>query len=134
MGAAAMVALLFVGRLVARDPVCQLSTHMLDVARGVPAERVSVTLSKRTPGGDWQSLAERRTDRNGRIADLLPVGAPNANDGVYKLHFETEPYFAAQGQPSIYPFVEVIFRIEGDGHYHIPITMSANGYATYRGN
>ena len=48
--------------------------------------------------------------------------------------FETEAYFARQGLRSIYPWVEVTFRIEGDDHYHIPITMSANGYATYRGN
>lgn len=79
-------------------------------------------------------MAERRTDANGRIADLLPHGVPGANDGLYRLRFETEPYFAAQGLRSIYPYVEVTFRIEGDGHYHIPITMSANGYSTYRGN
>ena len=69
-----------------------------------------------------------------RSGDLLPVGEPRGNDGVYKLKFETEPYFEAHGEESIYPFVEVVFRIEGDGHYHIPITMSANGYSTYRGN
>ncbi|MCY6293643.1 hydroxyisourate hydrolase [Bacteroides fragilis] len=50
------------------------------------------------------------------------------------LKFYTEPYFLEQGLKSIYPFVEVIFRIEGKKHYHIPITMSANGYSTYRGN
>lgn len=43
-------------------------------------------------------------------------------------------YFKQQGLDTIYPFVEVIFEIKGDSHYHIPITMSANGYGTYRGN
>ena len=56
------------------------------------------------------------------------------NTGIYMLKFYTEPYFLKQGLKSIYPFVEVIFRIEGKKHYHIPITMSANGYSTYRGN
>lgn len=134
MGAVAVVALLFAGRSVAQEPVCQLSTHMLDISRGTPAEGVAVSLYRQGPGGEWEPVAERRTDGKGRIGDLLPVGAPNGNDGLYRLRFETEAYFAAQGLASIYPFVEVTFRVKGDGHYHIPITMSANGYATYRGN
>ena len=114
----------------------QLSTHMLDVSQGTPARGVAVTLYESAPDTDagWRVAARRQTDRNGRIADLLPVGRPGANDGVYKLRFETEPYFTARNRTSIYPYVEVVFRIEGDGHYHIPITMSANGYSTYRGN
>lgn len=134
MGAAGLAVLLFVGRAEAQEPVCQLSTHMLDVSRGVPARGVSVTLYAADADAGWREVVSRATDRNGRIADLLPVAAPGGNDGVYKLRFETEPYFAEQGLTSIYPFVEVTFRIEGDGHYHIPITMSANGYSTYRGN
>lgn len=134
MGAVAVAALLFVGRLEAREPVCQLSTHMLDLTRGVPASGVAVSLLAEQPDGGWQLLAERRTDANGRVADLLPLGEPRGNEGVYRLRFETDPYFEALGEESIYPFVEVTFRIEGDGHYHIPITMSANGYSTYRGN
>lgn len=134
MGVAAFAALLFAGRLVAQEPVWQLSTHMLDITAGAPAEGVAVTLSRLSDEGVWEPLAERTTDRNGRVADLLPTAASHANDGTYKLRFATEPYFETRGQHSIYPFVEVVFRIEGDGHYHIPITMSANGYATYRGN
>lgn len=133
-GAAVLAALLFAGWSVAQEPVYQLSTHMLDVSRGIPAEGVAVSLSRQAADGEWALVAERRTDPNGRIADLLPVGEPDANNGIYRLRFETEPYFEALGQPSIYPFVEVVFRIDGNGHYHIPITMSANGYATYRGN
>lgn len=134
MGAVVLAALLFAGRLVAQEPVWQLSTHMLDVSAGAPARGVAVSLFRLSAEGEWTRLAERTTDRNGRVADLLPLAGTHGNDGVYKLRFETEPYFKARGEHSIYPFVEVVFRIEGDGHYHIPITMSANGYATYRGN
>lgn len=134
-GALALLALLLVGRTEAREPgTFQLSTHMLDISQGAPAPDVAVTLRAQEPDGSWRVVAERRTDANGRIADLLPHGAPGANDGLYRLHFETDPYFAAQGLRSIYPYVEVTFRIEGEGHYHIPIAMSANGYSTYRGN
>ena len=136
MGTAGLAVLLFAGRAVAQEPVYQLSTHMLDVSQGAPARGVAVTLYESAPDTDagWRVAARRQTDRNGRIADLLPVGRPGANDGVYTLRFETEPYFTARNRTSIYPYVEVVFRIEGDGHYHIPITMSANGYSTYRGN
>ncbi len=67
----------------------------------------------------------------------LPTCCPSAGSpttGSTGFRFETAPYFEALGERSIYPWVEVVFRIEGSGHYHIPITMSANGYATYRGN
>lgn len=130
--ASALLALLCVGSAWAAEPTFQLSTHMLDISRGEPARGVRVVLEERQADGGWLGVAERRTDANGRVADLLPSGQPN--DGVYRLRFETEPYFESQGLRSIYPWVEVTFRIEGEGHYHIPITMSANGYATYRGN
>ena len=132
-GALLLLSLGFAGTASAQESTCQLSTHMLDTSRGVPAADVRVTLSRLAEDGSWQPVAERRTDRNGRIADLLPLGG-QPNDGVYRLRFETAPYFEALGERSIYPWVEVVFRIEGSGHYHIPITMSANGYAPYRGN
>lgn len=113
-GALVLLALLLVGRTEAREPgTFQLSTHMLDISQGAPAPDVAVALCAQEPDGSWRVVAERRTDANGRIADLLPHGAPGANDGLYRLHFETDPYFAAQGLRSIYPYVEVTFRIEG---------------------
>ncbi|MCC7318781.1 MAG: hydroxyisourate hydrolase, partial [Bacteroidales bacterium] len=35
---------------------------------------------------------------------------------------------------SFYPFIEVVFQIKDESHYHVPITLSAFGYSTYRGN
>lgn len=111
----------------------QLSTHMLDISKGQPAPHVTVTLYKLDSITDnWKQITTGKTDENGRIANLLPL--PKDNSGIYKLKFETTPYFRAQNLKSIYPYVEVVFRIEGKRHYHIPITMSANGYSTYRGN
>lgn len=111
----------------------QLSTHMLDISKGQPAPNITVTLYKLDSiTGNWQSVTTGKTDGNGRITNLLP--STKDNTGIYKLKFETESYFKAQNLKSIYPYVEIIFRIEGQGHYHIPITMSANGYSTYRGN
>ena len=111
----------------------QLSTHILDVNRGVPAGGVPIHLFRLgSDGVTWTRVAEGVTDRNGRIGNFLPSG--QSNSGIYKLKFETGNYFRDQKLNSIYPFVEVVFEIKGNGHYHIPITISANGYATYRGN
>lgn len=110
----------------------QLSTHILDINKGLPAKEVSITLYKLNPANEWVKAASKITDENGRIPDFLPANKDNA--GTYKLKFETEPYFQEQGLKSIYPFVEIVFKIEGNSHYHIPITMSANGYSTYRGS
>lgn len=110
----------------------QLSTHILDVGRGRPAAGVLLLYRLSKQEDAWEKVGEGVTDRNGRIGNFLPQS--QSNDGIYKLRFETKEYFRKQKQESIYPFVEVVFEIRGSGHYHIPITMSANGYGTYRGN
>lgn len=110
----------------------QLSTHILDISKGEPAQGVDIALYKLGPADEWRQVASGKTNESGRIADFLPE--IQNNTGTYKLKFYTEPYFQAQRLKSIYPFVEIVFHIEGTGHYHIPITMSANGYSTYRGN
>lgn len=120
------------GTIHAQSAAYQLSTHILDINKGLPAKEVSITLYKFNPANEWVKVASKVTDENGRIPDFLPANKDNT--GTYKLKFETEPYFQAQGLKSIYPFVEIVFKIEGNSHYHIPITMSANGYSTYRGS
>ena len=56
------------------------------------------------------------------------------NSGIYKLTFHTSPYFKSLGQKSFYPFIEVVFELVDNEHYHVPITLSPFGYSTYRGN
>ena len=126
------LALLTVGANAAHAETYQLSTHILDITRGKPAPGVDIVLFKMDQGKDtWSRVADGRTDKNGRVANFLP-GKNNA--GIYKLRFEIAPYFKAHNEPSLYPFMEIVFAIEGTGHYHIPLTMTANGYSTYRGN
>ena len=110
----------------------QLSTHILDISQGKPASGVKIKLYQKNSENKWYKIASGITDKNGRIANFLPQNKDNS--GTYKLSFETKEYFAKQNIKSIYPYVDVVFQIDGDSHYHIPITMSANGYATYRGN
>ncbi|HEX7366116.1 MAG TPA: hydroxyisourate hydrolase [Pelobium sp.] len=57
-----------------------------------------------------------------------------SNLGIYRLTYLTADYFKKSGTESFYPFIEVVFQIKDGNHYHVPITLSAYGYATYRGN
>ena len=72
------------------------------------------------------------TDSNGRIGNFL--NKDKNNDGVYKLIFRVADYFKRNKTDTFYPFIEVVFRIKGDNHFHVPITLSTFGYSTYRGS
>ena len=111
----------------------QVTTHILDTARGSPASGVAVSLSLQVADA-WQLLATGTTNDDGRVADLLPEERA-LTAGIYKMHFDTGAYFAANGQQGFYPWAEVVFTITDDGtHYHIPLLLSPYGYSTYRGS
>lgn len=112
----------------------QLSSHILDISKGLPAAGVKIKLQKQIQGDQWLNLAEKVTDENGRVPDFLPKEEGKDNIGVYKLTFFVEPYFQSQQLDTFYPYIEVVFEIKDDKHYHVPITLSAYGYGTYRGN
>jgi 5-hydroxyisourate hydrolase len=54
--------------------------------------------------------------------------------GAQATEFYYNHYFKKNNVESFYPFIEVVFQIKDEKHYHVPITLSAFGYATYRGN
>lgn len=111
----------------------QLSSHILDVSKGLPASNVSIKLEKYNEiAKTWWFVEEKKTDSNGRITDFL--SSENSNSGIYKLTYYTSEYFKRDNIESFYPFIEVVFQIKDQKHYHVPITLSAFGYATYRGN
>ncbi len=112
----------------------QLSSHILDISTGKPAPNVNVQLMMQQADGNWKLISSEKTNENGRISNFLPNEGNIDNDGIYKLVFETTPYFTNQGLKTFYPYIEVNFDIEGDNHYHVPITLSSYGYSTYRGS
>ncbi len=111
----------------------QLSSHILDISKGSPAPNVKVDLERLMPNKEWMTIASESTDSNGRIGNFLVFGKGD-NKGIYKLKFYTENYFISQKLETFYPFIEVIFEIKDDKHYHVPITVSPFGYSTYRGS
>ncbi len=118
----------------AADTTYQLSSHILDISTGKPAPDVNVRLMQQQSNGSWKLIDSKKTGNDGRIPDFLPNEDSSGHNGVYKLIFETTPYFYNQGIKSFYPYVEVNFNIEGTQHYHVPITLSPYGYSTYRGS
>lgn len=110
----------------------QLSSHILDINTGYPAANVKISLYKQNSDGDWAFVEAKVTDQNGRIKDFLPYTQDNR--GIYKLTYHVGPYFESQRQNSFYPFIDVVFQITDENHYHVPITLSPFGYSTYRGN
>ena len=111
----------------------QLSSHILDVSKGTPATGISIKLERYNELTKiWTFVDEKKTDLNGRITDFL--NSDKSNLGIYKLTYFTSDYFKRDNIESFYPFIEVVFQINDQNHYHVPITLSAFGYSTYRGN
>lgn len=129
-----LMMLFFSTMLYSQQEKYQLSSHILDVTKGQPAPNVKITLSKADPQGNWIFVDEKFTDKNGRITDFLKKTPSANNKGIYKLTYYTAPYFQNLKQESFYPFIEVVFELKDENHYHVPITLSPYGYSTYRGN
>jgi 5-hydroxyisourate hydrolase len=111
----------------------QLSSHILDISSGTAAIGVPVVLEKYDETTKiWLYVDEKTTDKNGRIIDFLNY--KETKTGIYKLRFLVADYFKSKKTESFYPFIEVVFQIKDINHYHVPITLSSYGYATYRGN
>ncbi|MEK7356581.1 MAG: hydroxyisourate hydrolase [Bdellovibrionota bacterium] len=112
-----------------RSPI---TTHVLDIQVGRAAAGVPVSLDLQSDRG-WTTLATGVTNADGRIEDLLKPGS-RAENGIYRLSFETQKYFSKLGLRSFYPEVSVVFEItDATAHHHVPLLLSAFGYSTYRG-
>ena len=129
-----LILLIFFSAFIQAQEKYQLSSHILDISQGKPAPNVKIALSKQDENQNWVLIDEKYTDNNGRIKDFLKEESNKNNNGVYKLTFYITPYFENLKQKTFYPFIEVVFEIKDNQHYHIPITLSPYGYSTYRGN
>ena len=111
-----------------------ITTHVLDLARGVPGAEVHVTLEHRHANGEWTMVARGQTDPNGRLANLthgLTLGV-----GRYRLTFDTATYHRAHGiAEPFFPHAQVEFEVhDASQHFHVPLLVSPYGYSTYRGS
>lgn len=110
-----------------------ISTHVLDIARGRPAEGVPVKLERQSGASDFTTLKSAKTDADGRVKDLVPAGELTA--GTYRITFDTLAYFTAQKVEGFYPEAAIVFVVrDAEAHYHVPLLLSPFGYSTYRGS
>lgn len=105
-----------------------LTTHILDMEEGRPAEGIAVQLLDQASN----VLATGKTDPDGRIAQW--DNAFDLPEGQYQLVFELTEWFERQQRRSLYPSVQIDFLVNDQRHYHIPLLLSAHGYSTYRGS
>lgn len=113
-----------------------LTTHVLDTARGCPAEGLKIELFK-IDGDARQHLKTLVTNSDGRTDEqILPAEAFEV--GTYELIFHAGAYLDAIGTPPESPrFLDVIplrFGMSEASHYHVPLLLSPFGYSTYRGS
>lgn len=113
-----------------------LTTHVLDTARGCPAEGLKIELFRLT-GESRDLLKTLVSNEDGRTdAQILP--AEEFALGEYELVFHAGAYLDASGTPPESPrFLDVIpirFGMSEAAHYHVPLLLSPFGYSTYRGS
>ncbi len=106
-----------------------ISTHVLDLDRGVPARGVRIGLAWRASDGEWRDLGEWTTDDDGRVRDLLD--GLEVQEGAYELTCDF-------GDPESVPFfsrASVIFEVRDVSRsYHVPFLVSPFGISSYRGS
>ncbi len=113
----------------------RLSTHVLDVAGGVPAVGVHLEVWKLGPAGEKQLLKAVVTNGQGRTDEpLLPDG--ELETATYELVFDAGAYFKARGQGATFlGLVPIRFTVsDSESNYHVPLVMSPWAYSTYRGS
>jgi 5-hydroxyisourate hydrolase len=113
-----------------------LTTHVLDTARGQPAEGVRITLY-RVSGNGHRKIAETVTNADGRTdGPILP--RDKFQTGTYELVFHAGDYLRASGQAGegvlFLDEVPIRFGMAEDSHYHVPLLLSPFGFSTYRGS
>jgi hydroxyisourate hydrolase len=108
-----------------------LTTHVLDTARGKPAQGILVGLFA-VEAGRRRHIATALTNADGRTEAPLGTGlAP----GTYELLFSVREYFAVDEVAAFYEEIPIRFHIAGStGHYHVPLLLSPWSYSTYRGS
>ena len=113
-----------------------LTTHVLDTARGCPAEGLRIVLY-RISGEGKQAVAMMETNSDGRTdSPILPED--EFEHGIYELLFHAGEYLEKTGQAEgDLPFLDTVpirFGMNEASHYHVPLLLSAFGYSTYRGS
>jgi 5-hydroxyisourate hydrolase len=120
----------------------KLTTHVLNVAAGVPAAgmRIELRAVAAAPSMvvDLPPIATAQTNADGRCPAPLLEGE-DVRIGRYTLTFHVAAYFRTLGyalpEPPFLDEVVIAFGIaDSHGDYHVPLLVSPWSYSTYRGS
>jgi hydroxyisourate hydrolase len=104
----------------------KLTTHVLDISRGLPAAGMKVSLFR-----EGKLVRTVVTNRDGRIEGPMATGE-EFGEGNWRLEFSVGEYFGPGGFLDVVP---VAFKVDGSGRdYHVPLLVSPWSYSTYRGS
>jgi len=112
----------------------QLTTHVLDTARGVPGAGIGLRVYRLN--GERRKITESTTNGDGRT-DRPLLDGPAFEAGEYELEFDVGRYFGDAVAGDTPPFLQtVVIRVTlaGDENYHVPLLVSPWSYSTYRGS
>jgi 5-hydroxyisourate hydrolase len=114
----------------------KLSTHVLDLVAGSPADGLRIELRRLDP--EPCVLRKAVTNADGRTDSPL-LGPSEMAAGTYQLEFHVGEYFASKAPSSTkVPFLDVVpvrFGIsDTSASYHVPLLVTPWAYNTYRGS
>jgi 5-hydroxyisourate hydrolase len=108
-----------------QPPAPTISTHVLDVERGLPATGIRVTLYRLADDGRPVRMTQALTDDDGRVRDLLERPLL---PGDYRLEF-------GFGSGGFFEKLSLDLHVtDVSRSYHVPLLRSSFGLTTYRGS
>lgn len=108
--------------------MARISTHVLDIERGLPAPDIPVDLYF-----NGRLLRSMKTNADGRAEPLL--SADRLEPGRYELVFRTADYLKTRQPFAFFDDICIRFGVsDSAASYHIPLLLAAHGYSTYRGS
>jgi 5-hydroxyisourate hydrolase len=112
----------------------RLTTHVLDTARGKPAEGLRIDLY-RVEGDAFHLIKTTETNDDGRC-DAPLLSGETMKSGTYELRFHAGDYLGRTGDgPLFLDIIPIRFGLADEGaHYHVPLLVSPFSYSTYRGS
>jgi 5-hydroxyisourate hydrolase len=117
----------------------RLTTHILDLTHGTPANNVTIKLYyKENETNEWNHLKTTVTNQDGRLDHPL-LSEDEVKIGSYELVFHIGTYFRVKkldlSDPPFLEEIPVRFQIANTTiHYHVPLLISPWGYQVYRGS
>lgn len=112
----------------------RLTTHVLDTARGKPAEGLRIDLY-RIDGDELHLVKSAQTNDDGRC-DAPLLSGETIKAGTYELRFHAGDYLGRTSDgPMFLDIIPIRFGLADEGaHYHVPLLLSPYSYSTYRGS